>query len=176
MLRFALAAVLLSVSGFAQQASYTYFGAACAVMNASRLTMTGLPRLGGDFTVEYSGPNHNTVVSWNPYERHIAQPVLVTGISDRSWGPMQLPYAMPFGGCSLMASGEVMLPMPPASGGGFLARCRIAVPNDIALLGATVFQQWVTFSVICYDQPCYRNAMSSDPLVSSNGGKAVIGL
>ena len=162
--------LLLAFALAAQTATFTHFGNACGA------TLAGNPpRVGMPFTLTYGGPNSYLQV-------HLlidqARPLLVLGTSDRQYGGVPLPWAIPpalagnRNGCQLLVSPDLVHPMPfamPLPPTRFVDTLTIPVPMDTSLLGATLFVQWLTFhrkGVV----PPY-----SEWLSTSDAAKAVIG-
>ena len=83
-----LALAILGVALFthalpAQPASYSYFGTGYSPTPS--FTITGLPTLGGTITVQTHGSYGGFFTS--------DQSVLITGLSDESWGAVSLPFS-----------------------------------------------------------------------------------
>jgi hypothetical protein len=108
------------------------------------------PWLGDPFTLELSNvPSALAAIVW-------------LGASRTAWGPVPLPLdltmvGMP--GCSLLASPDVLLPVPPNG------RLLLAIPSQRTLLGGAFFNQ-----AFVLDPPV--NALG---LTASNGVAATIG-
>jgi hypothetical protein len=147
----------------AQQASYTTYGPACGGTYGDPPTMpqlwaTGLPRLGASFLVHYQGPRFNC--------RYYVGAAIATGLSAVA---VRIPNlgSIVLGGpnCWLLTSAEVVQWLHPLSG----PRANFAVPNDPALLGVRLYQQWWLFySVECPQDP-------QGYLFMTNGGALTIG-
>ncbi len=96
------------------------------------LSSNGVPELGGKYTVELRKVIPNTVA------------VLFTGVSNKLWGPVPLPFDMgPIGakGCFLLSSTEILQVWPANAQGEVDAV--LDVPKNKALLGFTFFHQWL---------------------------------
>jgi hypothetical protein len=119
---------------------------------APELAASGRPVLGQKFEVVLSKARPSTAS------------LFFLGLSDRAWGPIPLPLSLqPHApGCSLYASGEVIVTMLTDSLGN--ARVGLNVPNAPALAGASFFTQ---FQV--YDPGANALAMAG-----SNAGKATM--
>ncbi|MHC4512427.1 MAG: hypothetical protein ACYTGW_01835 [Planctomycetota bacterium] len=156
----------------AQSAAVSYFGKTCC---KSGIAVTGLPKLGGNIAIKYTGDNyymsiHSTV--------HVAQPWLILGASDKGWSGRPLPWTLPPGiawtgrslPCQLFVSFDVHYPMPKASILAYENSKSFTVPNDKNLLGLDVFAQWATYYY-------YRNTPfpAQSSWGTSNAAKLTIG-
>jgi hypothetical protein len=65
-------------------------------------------------------------------------------VSNTRFGNIRLPFRLP-GLCPLRVSVEVALPMPSVSSQRFQDRLVFTIPPDPALVGASMFTQWMTF-------------------------------
>ena len=155
----------LACSGLAQQASYTTYGSGCGGWAGEppimpTLSVTGLPRVGGRFRVEYLAPHFSC--------RYFVMAYLATGVS-----PVSIHLALIrntfYGGpnCTILTTGEVALMLPigqyPTGGMDFV------VPNVPSLLGVVLFQQWWLYYIVSCP-------IGSDGFVFvTNGGKLTIG-
>ncbi len=98
---------------------------------------------------------HETPALGSTFEvllRHAApgQPgVLMLGVSNTTWLGLPLPFQSPVSppGCNFLVSGEVFLPIPgvPLTSAEGTANMPIAVPNNAALVGVPLFNQWFNF-------------------------------
>jgi len=123
------------------------------------LTAHKAPVLGGDFDLML---RHGSAG---------APTYLFLGLSNASWSGLPLPFDMSlFGtgaGCNVNASGELtiggaaVLPGPLGD-----TTLNIAVPNNPALNGAVLYNQWISIDTW---------GGATLPLVFSNGGKAEFG-
>lgn len=150
----------------AQSASYRFIGAGCTTgrlspgIGAVPFAVSGVPRLGGSFTVQTEGTanypwgNRRTVF-------------LLSGASDRSAFGVPLPFDVaglspgnPFCGL-LRTSGEVVVQVPPASPYTALASVRFAIPNDPSLMGVVVHQQVLSIERSTFGPPFAALALSA---------------
>jgi hypothetical protein len=135
--------------------SYSTFGAACAGnVGYPTLASVGVPTIGQSFSITLAAARPNSLA------------VLFLGASASSWRGIPLPldlavYGAP--GCRLYVSDEWMISR--ASGGSGAATLSLAVPNVPALVGGTIFNQWVVVDPV----------MNSAGLVLSNAGVGGIG-
>lgn len=67
-----------------------------------------------------------------------AQALLLVGLSDQTWGGLKLPFEVA-PNCSILVSGELLLPLKLSSGGGFTHSYK--VPNNKNLLGRIYYHQ-----------------------------------
>jgi hypothetical protein len=119
-----------------------------------RLSNTGLPKIGTSYAVALSGALAT------------APSLLITGLSNQTWGPFPLPLdlgAAGAGGCSLLVSYDFVLGAAADNSGN--ASLSIALPNDSRLVGLKLHHQWATV-----DAPANRLG-----LAFSNGGTATLG-
>ena len=159
-----LAAVLFVHSAPAQSASYAYFGAGVGC-SSPPLTVSGLPTLGGTFSVQtWSSVGTPGFSGWS-------LTMVATGFSNQDWGGVPLPYTLPFApACgSVLVSPDVLLPVPATNPGGF-ASVPFAVPNDASLLGMTFYQQVPRLYTSCMKMGCFGPFLQL-----SVGGQGVIG-
>jgi len=156
-----LAALFLVHAAPAQTASYSYFGAGCV---SPPFTVTGLPTLGGSFSV-------TTWPSWGtPGFFGSSFSVIVTGFSNQSWNGVALPYAYPTANpCgSLLVSPDFILTVPAT--GGTLVSMSFTIPSEPSLLGLAFYQQVARLWSSCSKMGC------SGPFVHfTPGGEGVIG-
>ena len=164
---------LLAGAANAQSASYTLFGQSCQGGTTPALAVQGLPRLGQTFRVDYVGHSGRGFIGQLSFDHH---PILVTGASSTAVGGVPLPFAVPPGltggvpGCTLYVSLDVVTPMPLVTG-GYLTSVPFAVPNVPALLGRSVFHQWLLLQTT-FDM---RTNVRTVRLQMSNAGHARIG-
>jgi len=115
---------------------------------------TGLPQLGGSFSIDLSGALAS------------APSFLINGVSNTTWGPVPLPLDLSgagASGCNLLVSFDLISPAVSDAGGA--ASVRIPLPNDSRLLGFKLHGQWMTV-----DKPANRLG-----LVFTGGGTATLG-
>jgi hypothetical protein len=159
--------VLMSASfAPAQQASYTTYGPACGGTHGDPPTMpvlwaTGLPRLGSSFTVHYQSPRIAC-------GRNYISPFLVTGKSAVAWRITDLgPVILGGPNCYVLSSAEVLQIDP---WGGATGQLTFVVPNDNALLGLRLYQQWWLLYMVACPQGVIHYAFLT------NGGAMGIGI
>ncbi|MEZ5990620.1 MAG: hypothetical protein R3F30_16200 [Planctomycetota bacterium] len=138
-----------------QPGAFATYGAGCAgTAGTPTLAASGVPMIGKTWTVTLaSAPASVWTVSY-------------TGVSDKNWGPINLPLDLTgFGakGCAILASGDLALAVQ-ADGSG-AASLQLPLPNDSALIGAVLFQQFLVLDA-------KANGLG---ITTSNGGKATIG-
>ena len=95
------------------------------------LASDGVPELGGKYTVQLRKAIPSTAA------------VLFTGVSDKAWGAVPLPFDLaPLGakGCLLLTSTEILQIWPVDAQGEIDAV--LDVPSDKAFLGFSYFHQW----------------------------------
>ena len=149
------------------QASFTTFGNGCALPNTRlpQIGNRGLPRIGTTLTVTYAGPN-----AIMPGIRLTDWPTLIAGASRIDFPVPPLTVSQP-PGCTLYPAPDVVVPMPPERGGTrFVSEVALPIPNDPALLGGSVYLQWMTPHSQCYLVGC-----GFGWVVFSNAAHAVIG-
>jgi len=98
------------------------------------LSATGTPQLGGSYSVDLAGAAIGTVA------------ILFTGASNSTWNGIPLPFDLAIAGapgCALLASGTMM--SSTATNGSGQASLPLGLPNDPALCGAALFQQWLVY-------------------------------
>lgn len=148
MKRLTLLVVLASALQLAAQtASVVPYGSGCGPV----LSWTGLPRLGQQLTLIYSGPN-------SYFESHgvayIDRPVLLLGVSDQRIGTTPLPLLLPTSitngvpGCLVLQSTDLAILMPyqaPFPPTKFESQAVLTIPNDAGLLGLPFFAQWMNW-------------------------------
>jgi len=160
--------VLASGLAQAQTASVQLFGTACPDplgAGSPSLTVTGVPRLGTSYSVNYSaGP------SGRPPQGGSIVPILATGLSSTSAGGVPLPFAIPVNwyvqqpaGCLLLVSAE-LAQVPPGAG-----PVTFSVPNVPALAGLALHHQWLVAWIDTF-APSGRRY-----LLGSNAARAQIG-
>jgi hypothetical protein len=116
------------------------------------LSNTGTPTLGASFDVELTEAPAATFA------------VLVTGLSDQSFGGGTLPVTLPgTQGCDLLVSPDATDALITDAAGA--TSSTVAVPNSPALVDFEIFYQWVVLD----------NQANTIGLVTSNGGKARLG-
>ncbi|MCI0587957.1 MAG: hypothetical protein L0323_14085 [Planctomycetes bacterium] len=155
-----LAAVLFVHSAPAQSASYAYFGTGCSP--TVPMTVTGVPTLGGSFSLETYGTYSSGFFGWS-------NSTLLLGFSNQTWAGGALPFAFPTPSpCgSLLVSPDILVGAPAGNG---LVSVAFAVPNDASLLGVTFYQQVARLFVSCGKMGC-----GSPNVWFSVGGEGVIG-
>jgi hypothetical protein len=119
-----------------------------------RLYNTNLPRLGASFHFGLIGAKPSTAA------------ILLIGHSNTTWVGLPLPFDLtPAGapGCSLLASGQLLLAMPVAGGGDLPVT--LPIPQHSALDGASVYLQYLLLDP----------GVNAVGLVTSNGGHATLG-
>jgi len=90
--------------------------------------------------------------------------VLMSGMSDAGYQGQPLPIGLPGApGCDLLVAADVLATAVTSATGN--AQSPLTIPNQQALLGVSVFHQWVVWDPSV-------NALS---LVVSNAGKATVG-
>jgi len=109
-------------------------------------------------TFQYAGPNRYADIHGVSV---MDRPTFLMGVSDLALGTVPLPLPIPpsltnsVPGCMLLQSSDVVQPMgfaqpfPPTQ---YESQVTIPVPNAPALLGATVFVQWLHWH---RDRPSY---------------------
>jgi hypothetical protein len=118
------------------------------------LSNTGVPELTGSFDLNLSLAAAN------------APAVLLLGQSNSTWGAVSLPFSLAglgAPGCSLLASGELMVVMIANTAGS--ASTKLSVPNDASLENAGFYNQVLVFDA-------QANALG---LAVTRGGVARIG-
>jgi hypothetical protein len=134
--------------------SFTNFGAGCA---GSRGTPAVRAHLG---TVPIAGQTFRTQLDNLP----LTGPAFVfLGVSDTAYGPLPLPFPLgPIGmtGCTLLVSGDVLLPVQNILGTGLLS---VDIPFSSS--GATLYQQAFVFDP----------GVNPLGLTASNGARLVVG-
>jgi hypothetical protein len=118
------------------------------------LSNTGLPVINSSFSVDLSQAKSSTGA------------VLLLGDSNTAWKPLPLPFdlsGLGAKGCSLLVSGQVLLTTSTDALGN--AAVKLSVPNDPALLKASIHNQFFVLDV-------GANALG---LAWTNGGTGTIG-
>jgi hypothetical protein len=115
-------------------AAYTPFGSGCpgsAGTPALAPADGDLPWIGASFTVRVGSIPTG------------AAALLLVGTSRTAWPPLRLPFDLALvgaPGCTLLVSGETVLPLPHASGVGSL---RLSIPQEAALVGGEFYNQGI---------------------------------
>lgn len=115
--------------------SFARYGAvSCVGSNGSPVIAgVGTPRVGGGYAVALSGGARSSMAA------------LLMGVSDAHWAGVSLPFSLaPLGGgvgCSVVASGEVVLPAFSDAQGN--AQVTVVLPALSPLVSATLFHMWV---------------------------------
>lgn len=121
-----------------QAASFTTSLSGCpGALGQSHLSSPTFPQLGKTFVVEMDNVSPTAV------------PLMVVGLSDTSWGgaslPLPISLALPAApNCNLLVSLDLVVTMATV---GDRASWSLAVPNNVALLGYTMFQQGAQLDV-----------------------------
>lgn len=167
--------LLFSLCLHGQQASFTTYGQGCGgrlgmPANVPKiLAYGGLPTLGNSaFGITCANLPGNATQCRNYYQYWIAM-----GISRTTMQGLPLPYRirdgslypMVLGGpaCDILCSWEFL------HGGAIGGGIGIPIPNDPALIGARIYQQfWIRASEVC--------TFSIDWLLMTDGGMMTIGL
>jgi hypothetical protein len=141
-----------------EPASYSTFGTSCPSGSGNPLLTNGsLPRLGLRMALE--------VVGLTPLRAGF----LLTGFEDEFWGANRLPLDLTaFGapGCNMYVDPLTAHVVPSDPTGR--AQPNLLIPNDLGLLGAEFFNQFISLG----DAPPGRAL----PITTTNAGRGVIGL
>ena len=172
-LALAIAAGVLTPSlAEAQEATVTYFGNSCV---RGGISSSNLPQIGTTFGLNYGGPAYITIIHGSMQS---ALPFLVLGTSNTGERGLKLPYKLPnvvtgnpFITCNLLVSMDAITPLGrQPNSTSFSDNISFKIPNDIQILGATVYAQWYTR---------FESKLGSlPPLVTyatSNAAKVVVG-
>ncbi|MEZ5966071.1 MAG: hypothetical protein R3F56_19705 [Planctomycetota bacterium] len=147
----------------AAQASFTAYGTGCNPSNPPPLIRnSGLPVLGTTFTVSFAAlPSGRTPVSedW---------PLFLMGL-QQTQVPVPVLSSLQPPNCFLYTSTEFVVPMPWL-GSSFDNQVAIAVPNNAALMGFTLYMQWAELYSSC------RPTCVPSMIRVTNGAAAVLGL
>jgi hypothetical protein len=142
----AACAATFAASACAQQASYSYFGAAgnvgCSPVGTPVThTATNLPRIGTTFTVEVPASNGDCGYLCNLR-------LFATGLSDTAFQGVPLPVSTP-GSCGqLRISLDTIALMPIALSSGATISNSLILPNAVGLVGMDFYQQSVSLTYI----------------------------
>ncbi len=136
-------------------ASYVPFGKGCVGKGGrALLSSRGKPRLGSSWTVELS----------NARPRAVA--LMTAGLSNKRWVLVDLPFdftSQGAKGCFVYASMDWIFPVATSALGK--AAFTLPAPNDAALLGASIYNQFIVVDP----------GANRINLVMSNGGRATFG-
>ncbi len=130
----------------AQEASVAYFGTSCL---RGGISSANLPQIGTTFQIKYGGPAYVTIIHGSARS---ALPFLVLGTSNTRYAGFKLPLRLPnvvtgnpFTTCNLLVSMDAVTPLGrQPNGTSFSDNIAFKIPNDIQILGATVYAQWYT--------------------------------
>ncbi|MHC4077946.1 MAG: hypothetical protein ACYST0_05820, partial [Planctomycetota bacterium] len=120
----------------AQKASVKVFGKPCRPTGSPKILHQGLPVLGKQLTITYQGPN-----GWGTsfkMLRYDDRPVLFLGVSNTSFGSIQLPWILPTHmnlpslWCRLYVSADIVLWMPkdPSGQKRYVDKLSASLPTD----------------------------------------------
>jgi hypothetical protein len=139
---------------FTTRATYELFGSRCAV-TGPRPSLTAqpgsLPRTG------------STLVTNVTHLTTGARPLMFVGLSNTSWNGVPLPFdlsAVGLPGCELLASPDIVIPLPNLNGTATLS---LGIPLNPQLHGIAFYKQAFIFSSVLH------------PASVSNGAIATIG-
>ena len=139
-------------SGLVDRPSYRVNCTGAGTLLTPAIGNSGLPQLGATYS-----PTVRDALPTTPV-------VLMSGMSDAVYQGQPLPIGLPGApGCDLLVAADVLATAVTSATGN--AQSPLTIPNQQALLGVSVFHQWVVWDPSV-------NALS---LVVSNAGKATVG-
>lgn len=147
-LSLSLAAAFAAPSLQAQIADVTLQGAGCVTPEGTpTMNHNGVPALGGNFDLFYTGPNHVL-----DHTQSSSQPILAIGFGVI--GPFPIPQGLFFQqplGCDLWNTHDIVIEMTPDQNGRqtYTNLVNIPITNDPALAGITFFAQWLVPHIQC---------------------------
>ena len=166
---FPLAFSLLGLAPVCAQGSYVTYGQGCWSLGepGARVTLSasGSTRIGGTLTVSFTNP------TWQS-RNWIVVPTLVTGMSDRTWAGLTLPFGIfhvpvVAPDCMLYCSVDVVVPVG-SSRNNRSGSVTLQIPNDPRLIGLRLYQQWFLETI--------TDGTFADGWISfTNGGALTIG-
>ena len=123
--------------GAAQAASVQVVGPTCA--GSPGMSVTGVPRLGQSCTLVYSGPN---LCCTSP-ALHYSIPHLILAASPTTVTMPGFVGTSQPSNCPVLAFPGLLVSMPYVGGTSLGSTYVVNVPNNAALIGATLYAQWV---------------------------------